>query len=210
MFLQSCETKSGTESLSLRLLWHYMNTSLMIVKNKVNMAVCITVVFLNITHPRSSTLLVYQRGGWVPLWDYSMSILHTTTVKLSCAHTWPRALTSLLESKLCPGVCNLICCQAQDWQQLFMVMHVSWHWKKSHSSWRSIHTNMRSLTLVWWFTSASLLRRSPTIWTWPFQLALYNAVWPVCTGKGEQDRPEAMNYHTTHQLTQCNLTLAWP
>ena len=53
-----------------------------------------------------------------------MSILHTTTVQLSCAHTWPRALTNLLESKLCPGVYNLICCQAQDWQELFMVMHV--------------------------------------------------------------------------------------
>ena len=35
---------------------------------------------------------------------------NTTTVQLFCGHTnWPRTLTSLTESKLCPGVCNLIC-----------------------------------------------------------------------------------------------------
>ena len=60
--------------------------------------------------------------------------------------------------------------------------------------------NMRSLTLVWWFTSTSLLMRSSTIWSWPLSLAIYNAVRPVCICKGKQDRSEVMNYHTTNQL----------
>ena len=52
---------------------------------------------------------------------------------------------------------------------------------KNLSSWRNTHANRRSLTLIWWFTSASFLRRSSTIWSWPSQLAIYNGVWPVCT-----------------------------
>ena len=61
--------------------------------------------------------------------------------------------------------------------------------------------NMRSLTMIWWFTSASLLIRSSTTWSWPSLHAVYNAVWPSCTCKGKQDRSEVMNYHTTNQLT---------
>jgi len=93
-----------------------------------------------------------------------------------------------------------------------MVMHVSWRWKKSHYSWRSTHTNMRGLTLVWWFTSASLMRRSSTIWSWPILLAINNAVWPSCTCKGEQDRPESwttippttytVKYHTSMTIVK--------
>jgi len=53
-------------------------------------------------------------------------------------------------------------------------------------------TNMRGPTLVWWLTLAFLLRRSSTIWSWPFSHAIYNAVWPSCICKREQDRPEVI------------------
>ena len=48
------------------------------------------------------------------------------------------------------------------------------------------HTTRRGFTLVWWFTSASLLRSSSTIWSWPFLLAIHNAVRPVCRSKKDQ------------------------
>ena len=38
--------------------------------------------------------------------------------------------------------------------------------------------DIRNITLVWWFTSASLLRSASTILLYPFLLATYNAVWP--------------------------------
>ena len=73
-----------------------------------------------------------------------------------------------------------------------------------------IHTlNIRSLTLVWWFTLASLLRRSSTIWSRPSLLAITNAVWPSCTYKSKKDKPEATKNHTTKQHTYFNLILAW-
>ena len=65
------------------------------------------------------------------------------------------------------------------------------------------HTSTGSLTFFWWFTSALLLRRSSTIRSWPFQLAIYNAVWPSCTYKGEQ------KWWNLFQVMQCNLTMVW-
>jgi len=52
--------------------------------------------------------------------------------------------------------------------------------------WKNTNTNMKSLTIFRWFTSAFLLRRSSTIRSWPFQLAIYSAVWPFCTCIVEQ------------------------
>ena len=102
------------------------------------------------------------------------------------------------ESKLCPGVCNLLYLPGTSCVTLSMVMHITKpHMyslrRKKPSSWRNTHANRRNLTLVWWFTSASFLRRSSTIWSGPFQLAICNAVWPVCTCIGG-------NFHTIQQL----------
>ena len=70
------------------------------------------------------------------------------------------------------------------------------------------HTRM--LTFAWWFMSAPLMRSSSTIWSWPFLLAVYNAVWPSCTCKGEQDRTrstEPQENNTSHHLTWWNLMM---
>jgi len=48
-----------------------------------------------------------------------------------------------------------------------------------------------SLTLVWWVTSAPLLRRSLATWIWPFLAAMNNAVHPSCT---HQIGKEALTY----------------
>ena len=69
------------------------------------------------------------------------------------------------------------------------------------------HTNTRSLTLVWWFTSASLLRRSSTIWSWPLSLAIYNAVFPSCTCKGEQDQRSWIPYHQPAYVVQAHTSM---
>ena len=61
--------------------------------------------------------------------------------------------------------------------------------------------NMRSLTLVWWFTSASLLRRRSTIWPLPSLHAIKSAVWPSCTCKGEQDESDVIQPNSLHSAT---------
>jgi len=169
------------------------------------MAVCITVVL--ITSPIIGVApyyIVYQRGGWVPFRETTVCQFYILLLSIIlCTH-----LAKNTEFKLCPGVCNLICLPDTWLMTLLMVMHVFLTLTlliKEHTQ-----TNMGGLTLVWWFTLTSLLRRNSTIWSWPFQLAIDNGVWPVCTCKGEQDRPEVMKCHTTNQLTQFNLTVTWP
>ena len=88
----------------------------------------------------------------------------------------------------------------------YMIMHItkpqmySLRWKNL-SSWRNALANMRSLTLVWWFTSASFLRRSSTIWSWPYPLAIYNAVWPVCACIKNKEVTFNCNHVTQHLFT---------
>ena len=85
----------------------------------------------NLHHCKRSSIGVAlpKRGVGTLLWDYSMSTL-------SCAHTWSRTLTSLIESKLCPMI--VTCCN----YDFIHVIHASCNGleKKSHSSWRSTHT----------------------------------------------------------------------
>ena len=116
-------------------------------------------------------------------------------------------------------VCNIIIClPGTSFVTLSMVMHItkphmySSHWKNL-SSWRNTHANTRSLTLVWWFTSASFLRRSSTIWSWPFQLATYNAVWPVCTCIKIKKVTFNSNHVTQHLFTATSwfcVAVMWP
>ena len=208
IFLQSCETKSGTERLGLRLLWHYMSTTLTVVEQEhIGMGHYGSLhhCMQSFKTYRSSTLLVHQRRVWATFCGIIACQFYTLLLSIIlCTHLAQNT-----------GKLTNLCCQAPDlwaylWTFSWLCMY-SWHWKKitllvkEHT-----HTLPRSLTLIWWFTSASLLRRNSTIWSWPNQLAICNAVWPSCTCKGEQDRLEVMNYHTTHQLTQCNITLAWP
>ena len=76
-----------------------------------------------------------------------------------------------------------------------------------------IHTlNMRSLTLAWWFTSASLLRRNSTIWFRPFLQAIKNAVWPSCKCKSEQvmNTIPPTSLHSATLQPHTNMTIVKP
>ena len=121
------------------------------------------------------------------------------------------------EPKLCPGVCNLICLPSTWLMTLFMVMHVTvpcvLDIKKTPLLMEEKHANTTSLTFSWWFTSASLLRRSSTIWSWAFQLAANNAVRPVCTCIKIKKVTFNSNHVTQHLFTATSwfcVAVMWP
>ena len=111
----------------------------------------------------------------------------------------------------CPWACSQYGCVFVDMQSSAESNHPKTKMYTLHAITIANHANW-NLTIVWWFTSAFLLRRSWTIFSWPSQLAIHNAVLPFCKYKLHFTTTillhlkSSLNSNITHLCTNVNCT----
>ena len=149
IFLQNCRQNSEQKARVLRKLWHHKyfingcrtRTSWQSTVYMGHYGSLHHCSILNITHHRSSALLVCQRGDWAPFCETTVCQFYILLLSNYLGtHLAKNTDTSLIESKLCPGVCNLICCQAHDWRPYSLLCMYSWHWKNHTCGGTHTHT----------------------------------------------------------------------